>query len=158
VSFRLTPNDITPITQSPFMTVFAARCTAPLSEVISSAEAFLSVRNNLRAGDRVQLARFEHGEWTKARVLEFGEVIITQSSAAGVEHMLSFPIVEVDAARAAPQPPADADKPVLRLEAEERGGWNVLDEAGSAKHFNTKKAAQDYIRDYGRPAEQSNAA
>lgn len=97
MSLRLKPQDITPLISSPFMTVHGARVVYPLAEVLKTPGFFDNVRSNLRAGDTVKLCRFEHGDWTKARVVEFCEVMVAQSSPmpVGVRFAQSGPLVAV---------------------------------------------------------------
>lgn len=109
MSIRLKPQDITPLLSSPFLTTHGARVVQPLADILATPDFFDSVRSNLRSGDRVQLVRLEHGDWTKARVVEFVEVIIAQSTAAGVEFRQSGPLIQVDPAK--PEPAAIAEPP-----------------------------------------------
>jgi hypothetical protein len=113
---QVKPQDITPLLSSPFMTTHGCRVAQPLSEILATPEYFNKVSSNLRVGDRVQLVRFEHGDWTKARVVEFVEVIIVQKRANTVEFAQSGPLIEIP--EAAPQPETqaqdDSSKPATR--------------------------------------------
>ena len=153
MSERIKPQDITPTTQSPFMTVHAARCTQPLGEALESPELFLSVRSNLRAGDQVTLCRFESGDPMKARVLEYVRVMITQSTPLAVEFETMEPVHIVGAAKPELEPETPEDEPLeLEVVPDPQGGFNVRQVATGhvEKHFKTKAPAERYVRDYGK--------
>lgn len=102
-SHQVKPQDITPLLSSPFMTTHGCRVALPLSEILTTPTFFDKVNSNLRVGDRVQLVRFEHGDWTKARVVEFVEVIIVQKRQHAVEFVQSGPLIEIPPETPAPQ-------------------------------------------------------
>lgn len=107
---QVKPQDITPLLSSPFMTTHGCRVALPLSEILSTPTFFDKVNSNLRVGDRVQLVRFEHGDWTKARVVEFVEVIIVQKRQHAVEFAQSGPLIEIPPEARVPQAAA-AEEP-----------------------------------------------
>lgn len=72
------PQDFTALNASPFMTWHGARTQKPLESLLADSRLFSIVRPNLRPGDRVTLCRYAHGDWTKATVREYAEVIITE--------------------------------------------------------------------------------
>lgn len=149
---RIRPQDLTPTTSSPFMTLHVARVTQPLEELIAFPDLFLSVRSNLRAGDRVDLGRYESGDWNKARVIEFATVLITQSTALAVEFRLLGAIERMEPAKPELVPAKD-EPPLAALEIVpgENGGYLVREVTSGHVHmnFSTKKAAENYVRDYG---------
>ena len=114
---QVKPQDITPLLSSPFMTTHGCRVAQPLREILATADFFNRVNSNLRVGDRVQLVRFEHGDWTRARVVEFVEVLIVQKRPHAVEFVQSGPLVEVPPAEPAPVaevPESPAPRPARR--------------------------------------------
>lgn len=152
---RIRPQDITPTTQSPFMTRHAARVGTPLAELLAFDELFLSVRNNLRPGDSVDLCRYSSGDWTSARILEFVTVLITQKGPNAVEFRQISPIFEIDAPKPELAPePVKPQLPVLEVVPAEEGGFLVrdIDTGHVHKHFPTKAGATRYVTDYGRKA------
>lgn len=152
MSYRIKPQDLTPLNSSPFMTMHGARVTAPLKDVLASEELFMTVRSNLRAGDRVQLCRYESGDWTRARLLECAEVIIRQSSPKAVLFRQLGEIVDVEAAdptlEVVKQEPQLAE---LEIVDDPQGGFIVreLVSGNVHKHFGKRGNAQNYVRDYG---------
>lgn len=156
MSFRLKPQDITPATTAPFMTLHSARCTAALTDALASDELFLNVRSNLRAGDQVTLCRYSSGDWMKARVVEYATVIITESTVNVVEFHVKEPITIIPDARPELQVvKAEPELAELVVEPdEEKGGFLVKDAATGYvhKHFKIKAPAVKYINDYGRKA------
>ncbi len=153
---RLKPQDLTPLNSSPFMTMHGARVTYPIADAIASPEFFLTVRSNLRAGDTVRLCRYASGDSTKARLVEFAEVIITQCTPKAVEFELMGAIRTVgdadpalEVAKSAPQ------LAVLEIVPDDKGF--LVREALSGhvhKHFKSRVAADRYVADYGgKPAE-----
>lgn len=152
MSIRLKPQDLTALTQSPFMTIHGARVAYPLEDAMASPELFMAVRSNLRAGDRVQLCRYESGDWTKARLIEFAEVIITQSTPKAVEFELTADIRIVGAAKPELEVVKKVDElPELEVVPDPQGGFIVREVVSGHvhKHFKQKPAAERYVTDYG---------
>ena len=155
MSYRIKPQDITVSGSSPFMTRHAARCTTPLADAVASEELFLNVRSNLRAGDQVLLCRYETGDWNKARVLEYVELIITQSTALAVEFEAMGEVRTVGEAKPDLEPEkSDPELAELKIEPDPQGGYNVVDANTGYVHknFKTEPAAKRYITDYGKKA------
>jgi hypothetical protein len=152
MSYRIKPQDLTPLNSSPFMTMHGGRVQIPLKDALASQELFMTVRSNLRAGDTVRICRYGPGDWTKARVLEFAEVIITQSTPIAVLFRLLGEIVDVE-----PADPAlevvkkEPELPELAVEPDPQGGFVVreIPSGNVHKHFKSKVAADRYIADYG---------
>jgi hypothetical protein len=152
MSYRIKPQDLTPLNSSPFMTMHGGRVQIPLKDALASEDLFMTVRSNLRAGDTVRLCRYGPGDWTKARVLEFAEVIITQSTPKAVLFRLLGEIVDVEPA----DPALDVVKkepelPALEVADDPQGGVLVREVVSGNvhKHFKSKVAADRYIADYG---------
>lgn len=152
MAYRIKPQDLTPLNSSPFQTMHGARVQIPLTDALASEDLFLTVRSNLRAGDTVRICRYGSGDWTKARVLEFAEVIITQSTPKAVVFRLLGEIIDVEAADPSLEVvKAEPQLPALAVEADPQGGF-VVRETGSGnvhKHFKSKVAADRYVADYG---------
>jgi hypothetical protein len=152
MSIRLKPQDLTPLNSSPFMTLHGARVAYPIADALASPDFFLTVRSNLRAGDRVQLCRYEHGDWTRARLLECAEVIIAQSTPKAVVFRLLGEIIDVEAADPALEVVQKMPQlPELGVEPDPQGGFIVRETASGHvhKHFKSEAAAKRYIADYG---------
>jgi hypothetical protein len=155
MSYRIRPQDITPRGSSPFMTPHGARVTAPLDEVLTSEELFTGVRSNLRAGDQVLLCRYENGEWNKARILEYVEVMITQSTPKAVEFEAMGPVRVIGEAKPELEPETtEPQLTELEIVDNPQGGFLAREVVSGhvQKHFKTKAAAERYLRDYGGPA------
>jgi hypothetical protein len=157
---RIRPQDITPTTQSPFMTVHAARVTHPIAEMLTSDELFLSVRNNLRAGDRVDLCRYDSGDWNEGRILEYATVLITQKTPQTVEFRLLGAITAIEVAKPVAPPPAStaddrAELEVIPGDPQNNGGFLVRETVSGHvhKHFKSRVAADRYVADYGSKAQ-----
>jgi hypothetical protein len=149
---RIKPQDLTPLNSSPFQTMHGGRVQIPLKDALASDVLFMTVRSNLRPGDTVRLCRYGPGDWTKARVLEFAEVIITQSTPIAVVFRLLGEIINVEAADPALEiVKKEPQLPELAVEADPQGGFVVRETASGNvhKHFKSKVAADRYIADYG---------
>lgn len=152
MNYRLKPQDLTPLNSSPFMTMHGARVTYPIADAIASLDFFLTVRSNLRSGDTVRLCRYASGDWTKARLVEFAEVIITQSTPKAVEFELMGVIRTVGAAKpeleVVKQEPQLAE---LEIVDDPQGGFIVREVVSGTVHkqFGKRGNAQNYVRDYG---------
>lgn len=152
MSYRIKAQDHTPLNSSPFMTIHGVRITAPLKDALASEDLFRVIWSNLRAGDTVRICRYGPGDWTKARVLEFAEVIITQSTPKAVVFRLLGEIIDVE-----PADPAlevvkkEPELPALAVEPDPQGGFIVKETVSGNvhKHFKSKVAADRYIADYG---------
>jgi hypothetical protein len=152
MTYRIKPQDLTPLNSSPFMTMHGARVQIPLKDALASQALFMTVRSNLRAGDTVRLCRYGPGDWTKARVLEFAEVIITQSTPIAVLFRLLGEIIDVQPADPALEVvKTEPQLPELAVEADPQGGFIVKETVSGNvhKHFKSKVAADRYIADYG---------
>jgi hypothetical protein len=153
MTYRIRPNDLTPRGSSPFMTPQSARVGVPLADALASRELFMTVRSNLRAGDQVLICHYEGGDWNKARILEYVEVMITQSTPLAVEFDLMYPVRNVAAAKAELERPKKVDEPdELEIVPNEQGGFLVRKVADGhvERHFKTEPAAKRYITDYGK--------
>ncbi len=149
---RLKPQDLTPLNSSPFMTMHGARVTYPIADAIASPEFFLTVRSNLRSGDTVRLCRYASGDWTKARLVEYGEVMITQCTPKAVEFELMGEIRVVGAAKPELEPAKRQDELAeLEIVDNPQGGFIVREVASGHvhKHFKSRIAADRYVADYG---------
>jgi len=152
MTYRIKPQDLVTLYASPFMTPHAARVTAPLADVLASGELFMTVRSNLRPGDTVRLCRYENGDWTRARVIECAEVIITQSTIKAVVFRQLGAIMNVEPADPALEPEKkEPDLPELEVVPNDQGGFLARDKVSGHvhKHFKSKMAADRYVADYG---------
>lgn len=152
MTLRINPADITPTASTPFMTPWAARVAQPLADLLKSEELFLNVRGMLRAGDKVELARFEHGDWRRARVIEFVTVLITQATPTAVEFRQLTDILDIEAADPALEPAKETPVlPELEMVPNDGGGFLVREVVSGHvhKHFKNEAAAKRYMTDYG---------
>jgi hypothetical protein len=124
--------------------------------MVANPDLFLSVRNNLRAGDEVTLCRYETGDYNTAALLERCEVVVTKADGQVVEYRVIAPVMSFTA----PEPTRKAETeepplPALKVEKNPDGaGYIVADAATGYVHkvFKSKQAASGYARDYGAEA------
>lgn len=91
---RLKPGDLAMSEAMPFGQHYEARTVYPVEQCMAP-DFFMNVRSNLRAGDRINLVRYDNDTW--GRVLEVIEGIrIVHVDNIGVELMQTFAPVKLD--------------------------------------------------------------
>ena len=132
--FRLRPGDLCMSEAMPFQQHHEAKVVVPIADCLTPTF-FLNIKDRLRPGDKVTICRF--ADHTAQRLAETADLRIVEKSNDGVRLHLIGEIVEIPAADAVSEAPADAG-PAPRYasgnwKAEFKGPtyrWCLVDQAG----------------------------
>ena len=92
---RLKDGDIAMSDAMPFAQHYEARTVFPLKEVLANPDFLTNVRHRLRAGDRLNIVRYENDDWHRVlEVIEGLRVVAVDNS--GVELMRLFDPMTLD--------------------------------------------------------------